>query len=104
MAEEPRVTVDVYADQVGINVGAFGCTLNFGVSLAVPPAGGVGAGQRVATVRMSLEHMKLMTFLLRRQLLQFERESGVRVPIPRDVLNQLRIGPEDWEGCWRDEG
>lgn len=98
----PESPVDVYADQVGINVGPFGCTLNFGASLALPPAGGGTPGQPVATVRMSLEHMKLMSFLLRRQLLQFERESGVHIEIPSDVLNQLRIGREDWQECWRD--
>ena len=96
----PESPVDVYADQVAINVGPFGCTLNFGASLAIPPAGGGVAGHPVATVRMSLEHLKLMTFLFRRQLLQYERDSGVRVPIPIDVLNQLRVGREDWQECW----
>ena len=93
--------VDVYSDQLGINLGPFGCSLNFAVSPAVPPAGG-GAipGQAVATVRMSLEHLKLMAFMLRRQLLQFEETSGVQIPVPQDVLNQLRIGREDWEQQW----
>lgn len=97
------VPVDVYADQFVVNVGPFGCAVNFGLSLAVPPPGGMPAGETVATVRMSLEHLKVMTFLLRRQLLQYEQESGVRVPIPRDLLNQLRIGPEDWQECWREQ-
>ena len=94
---------DVYADQVGINIGPFGCALNFALSAPMPPAGG-GAipGNAVATVRMSLEHLKLMTFLLRRQLLQFEQQSGVRVQVSQDVLNQLRIGREDWDGQWGD--
>jgi hypothetical protein len=48
-------------------------------------------------VRMSLEHLKLMTFMLRRQLMQFEQTSGVQVQVPQDVLNQLRIGREDWD-------
>ena len=92
---------DIYADGVGINVGPFGCAVNFALSPAVPPAGGGAApGQPVATVRMSLEHLKLMTFLLRRQLIQYERQSGVRIPISQEVLNQLRIGREDWEECW----
>jgi len=92
---------DVYADQLGINIGPFGCVLNFSISAPMPPPGG-GAipGSPVATVRMSLEHLKLMTFLLRRQLLQFEQTSGVRVPVAPDVLNQLRIGREDWDEQW----
>lgn len=98
-------SVDVYADQIGINIGPFGCALNFALSASVPPAGG-GAmpGHPVATVRMSLEHLKLMTFILRKQLLQFEETSGVRVPISQDVLNQLRIGREDWDEQWGGRG
>ena len=97
MPDEP---IDVYADQLGLNVGPFGCALNFGQSPSVPPPGGIAAGRAVATVRMSLEHLKTMTFLLRRQLLDYERGAGVRVAIPQDVLNQLRIGREDWDECW----
>ncbi len=93
-------TPDVYADQVGLHIGPFGCTLNFSASLALPPAGGGVAGEPVSTVRMSLEHLKLMAFLVRRQLIQYERQSGVQIPVPQDVLNQLRIGREDWEECW----
>jgi hypothetical protein len=93
--------VDVYADQLGINVGPFGCALNFSMSSPIPPAGGaIVPGQHVATVRMSLEHLKVMAFMLRRQLLQFEQGTGVRVEVPQEVLNQLRIGREDWDRHW----
>jgi hypothetical protein len=93
--------VDVYADQMAINVGPFGCAINFSLSPSVPPpGGGVMPGHHVATVRMSLEHMKLMAFMLQRQLLQYERGSGVLIPISQDVLNQLRIGREDWNAFW----
>lgn len=57
-------------------------------------------GQPVATVRMSLEHMKVMAFMLRRQLLQFEEGTGVQVQVPQEVLNQLRVGREDWDRHW----
>jgi hypothetical protein len=90
--------IDVYSDQVAIHLGPFGCALNFSVSPPMPAAGGAGVqGHVVATVRMSLEHLKLMTFMLRRQLMQFEQTSGVRVQVPQDILNQLRIGREDWD-------
>jgi hypothetical protein len=92
--------VDVYADQIALSIGPFGCALNFGVSLRMPPPGGGAAGNQVATVRMSLEHLKVMAFLLRRQLIQYEREQAIRIQVPMDVLNQLRIGREDWQECW----
>jgi hypothetical protein len=92
---------DVYTDQVGINIGPFGCALNFSISAPLPPPGGGAVpGHVVATVRMSLEHLKIMTFLLRRQLLHFEETSGVQVQVSQDILNQLRIGREDWEQQW----
>ena len=94
-------SVDVYADQIGINLGPFGCALNFSASSPIPPAGGgMIPGHPVATVRMSLEHLKLMTFMLRRQLLEFERGTGVHIQVPQDVLNKLRIGREDWDRHW----
>ena len=93
--------VDVYSDQLGLNTGPIGCALNFAASAALPPAGGgVVPGLHVATVRMSLEHAKTMAFILQRQLLQYERGSGVEFPIPQNVLNQLRVGREDWNAFW----
>jgi hypothetical protein len=97
MADAP---VDVYTDQVGLNIGPFGCTLNFSVSPQVQMPGGGVAGTPVATLRMSLEHLKLMVFMLRRQLVKYEQDNGVRIPIPREVLSTLRIGLEDWQECW----
>jgi len=94
-------SIDVFADQVGVNLGPFGCALNFAVSAALPtPGGGVSPGQPVATVRMSLEHLKVMVFLLRRQVKDFERGASIEIPVPQELLNQLRVGREDWNECW----
>jgi hypothetical protein len=51
MAEPPGTQVDVYADQMGMTLGPFGCAINFSRSLALPqPGGAIGAGHPV-TVR-----------------------------------------------------
>jgi hypothetical protein len=50
---------------------------------------------------MSLEHLKVMAFMLRQQILEYERRTGVQVQLPAEMLNQLRIGREDWEALWR---
>lgn len=93
--------IDAYADQVQLQMGPFGCVLNFSASSPLPVAPGVPPpAQHVASIRMSLEHLKVMAFILRRQMLEYERESRTRVAIPQEVLNALRIGPEDWDGCW----
>jgi hypothetical protein len=93
--------VDVYADQFQVNTGPFGCSLNFLLSGPTPPAPGTAPQvERLATVRTSLEHLKVMTFMLHRQVLHYEAETGTDIPIPTQVLNALRIGLEDWNLFW----
>lgn len=93
--------VDVYADQFQINFNPYGCVFNFLLSSSEPIAPGtVPQAHRVATVRMSLEHLKLMTFILRNQVVNYERQTGVQIQLPQEVLNAMRIGREDWDECW----
>ena len=93
--------IDVHSDQFQVTVGPYGCTLNFSLTSPTPPApGSAPQAERVASVRMSLEHLKVMTFILRRHLMEYERASGVSIPLPIQVLNSLQIGPEDWETFW----
>jgi hypothetical protein len=94
--------VDVYADQFQVHTGPYGCTLNFLLTGPTPPAPGspVQAG-RIATVRMSLEHLKVMTYMLRQQVLEYERRTATSVQLPPEMLNQLGIGREDWDGLWK---
>lgn len=93
---------DHYADQFQISVGPYGCTLSFLLSKPTPPTPGTPVqADRLSTVRMSLEHLKVMTFLVRRQLVQYERDTGIDVQLPGDLLNSLRIGREDWDEFWR---
>jgi hypothetical protein len=94
--------IDVYSDQFGLNVGAYGTALNFSVSGATPPAPGTAPHtERLATIRMSLEHLKVMAFVIRRQILQYEQQTGVNIQVPVEVLNSLRISREDWDTLWR---
>ena len=51
----------------------------------------------MATVRMSLEHAKVMAIILRKQLKQFEEQLGAEIPLPLQVYQQLGVSPkEDW--------
>ena len=49
---------------------------------------------------MSNEHLKTMVMLLRRQILQHEQNSGIKVDVPSQVLAQLGVAREDWDAFW----
>lgn len=97
--EEP---IDIFSDQFQVNLGPYGCTLNFLLTDPVPPApGSAPQARRLASVRMSAEHLKVMTFILRKQITLAETQTGVRTEIPVQVLNSLHISREDWDSFWR---
>lgn len=94
--------LDFYADGFQIMTTAYGVTLNLARSGAAPPRPGTTQqGELLATVRMSLEHLKLMTFVMHRQVHQHETENNVAVQVPAAVLNSMQIGPEDWQKFWQ---
>lgn len=94
--------VDIYSDQFQITIGPYGCLLNFSaLQPQPPPQGTMPQADRLATVRMSLEHLKVLAYLLRGQLLVYEQQAGIKVPLPSNVLNGLGIGREDWDAFWR---
>jgi len=98
MAEPP----DVYADQFQLNLGPLGCTLNFQASGANPVAPGVMPPiERVATIRLSLQHLKAMSFILHKQIVAYETQTQVNIGLPVDVLRAMQIRQEDWEAFWR---
>lgn len=93
---------DVYTDQFQVNIGPFGCSLNFSVSPPTPPApGALSQAERVATVRMSLEHIKAMTFIMHRQVLQYESQAHVSVQLPTAILTGMQVRQEDWQAFWQ---
>jgi hypothetical protein len=93
---------DVYADQFQLNLGPLGCTLNFQVSGANPVAPGSPPPiERVATIRLSLQHLKAMAFILHKQIVGYEAQAQLSTGLPVDVLRALQIRQEDWEAFWR---
>ena len=94
--------IDIYSDQFQVSIGPYGCTLNFMLTGPTPPApGSPPQAERLATVRTSLEHLKVLTFILRRQILEAESGMGVKFQLPMTLLNSLKISPEDWDGFWK---
>lgn len=93
---------DVYVDQLMIAIGPYGIALNFKKTSAKPVAPGTAQqGEDVGTIRMSLEHLKIMTFLIKRQVDEAQSQMGIDVQIPIRLMNDLRIAPEDWQKFWQ---
>ena len=96
-----REPFDLYADQFTITLTPFGANLSFGVREPHPSPSQTPTSEHLGTVRMSVEHLKTMTMVVRRQIMKVESQTGIKADVPRDVLNQLQIPPEDWEAFWR---
>ncbi|MPZ98299.1 MAG: hypothetical protein GEU80_03005 [Dehalococcoidia bacterium] len=88
---------DEYADSFQMSVNAYGVSLLFQRSPGVPSNPGQVIHEPLGVVRMSLEHAKVMSMIMRRQLKKFENESGFKVAIRREVLNNLQLSEEDWD-------
>ncbi|MBI2205526.1 MAG: hypothetical protein HYU41_16895 [Candidatus Rokubacteria bacterium] len=88
---------EVFADQLTLLVGPFGCTIVFAVSAA--PGSEPAHPKTVASVRVSLEHLKAMAFLLHKGIKDYEREN-VRVPFSDKTLSILATPRAEWEAFW----
>ena len=86
---------NLYSDGIQVGVSPFTVTLQFTVAPTAQP--GTQAPAPVVTIRMSPEHAKVMTIILRKQLKQFEQQLGQDIALPHQVYQQLGLSPkEDW--------
>ena len=92
--------IDVYSDQFTVTVGPYGASLSFAVSVPHPEPTAPKPPERVATIRMSVEHLKTMTMVIATHVRKMEAELGVSYDVPSQVLAQLGIGREDWDNFW----
>ena len=91
MDDEPVL----YSDGIQVGISPFTVTLSFTVAPQAQP--GTRPPIPVATIRMSLEHAKVMAIILRKQLRQFEQQLGQEIALPPPVYQQLGLSPrEDW--------
>ena len=87
---------DVYSDQFRINTTPYGATLAFAKSQPDTPAGQAPRSKDQVIVRMSLEHLKVMVMVLKKNLHGYEQRTGITVELPFDMLNQMGLSKEDW--------
>jgi hypothetical protein len=86
---------EFYVDQFRTNVNPYGAAITFGLASPHPTTGQAQVNDTVL-IRMSLEHLKVMAVILKKQLKAYEEQTQATVNIPRAVLNQLGLSPEDW--------
>ena len=85
---EPFGIPEFYTDSVNFATNLYGFTLEFGCMQAQdqPP-------RTVARVRMSPQHAKIMSLLLRKNVQEYERRIGTII-LPDDLYQQLGIQDE----------
>ena len=94
---EPEGPPDVYSDQFNMAVSPYGVALTFLLTPSSPTPIQAVTGDPQAVVRMSLEHAKVMSMVLRRSIKQYELETlGDHIRIPRGILGQLKLTEDDW--------
>ena len=92
MPEDPD---PLYTDGVQVGCAPFTVALTFTVSPS--PSRGNQAPTVVADLRMSPEHAKVMTIILRRQLKEYEQQLGREIVVHPQVWQSLGLSPsEDW--------
>jgi len=85
-----------YVDHFRMTSGAYGVSLTFGLSPAHPTPGRPTPANDLVTLRMSLEHAKVLAMVLKRNLRNHELQSGAQINLPPQLHGQLGIAPEDW--------
>lgn len=88
--------LDVYSDQFRINTTPYGATLAFAKTQPDAPAGQAPRSRDQVVVRMSLEHLKVMVMVLKKNLKGYEQRTGITVELPFDMLNSMGLSKEDW--------
>jgi len=93
--------IDVYSDQFMLTTTAFGANLSFYVNTPHPEQTKPIAPEKLATIRMSIEHLKVLTTIIVKQVKKMESDTGIKVAVDRRVINGLGISPDDWEDFWK---
>lgn len=93
---------DEYVDGFTLGAGPYGAALNFQRTSPKPIApGSQPKVEEIGSVRLSLEHLKVMAFMMKRQVDDIEKQLGIEIPLSFQLLNALKIAPDDWQSFWQ---
>ena len=82
---------EFFADFTGVQVGPYGAILDFGLRQPVGKEGTPPAPQ--VRVRMSVEHLWVVSKIVDRTLRQFVEAAGP-LPLPRQLLKEMELEGE----------
>lgn len=92
---------DVYSDQFLLTTTPFGANLSFSVNTPHPEQSKPVPAERIGTIRMSNEHLKVMAMIIVRQIKKMESETGVKIQIDKRVINGIGMAPNEWDEFWK---
>lgn len=93
---EQVVIPEYYVDNFLLTSGVYGVAITLGISPPHSSPGQVVPAKDLVILRMSLEHAKVMTMVLKRNLKNHERQTGAAINLPPQLHTQLGIAMEDW--------
>jgi hypothetical protein len=99
--DNKQETFDLYSDAFTVTITPFGANLTFSLREAHPSPSQNPKTQTLGTMRMSVEHLKVLIWICRKQIRQVEGQMGVSAEVPMSVLNQLGIPPDEWREFWK---
>lgn len=100
--QRPDKTPDVFASAFVVDSGPYGMTLSFYRPTARTHAKAPVSDELVGTVRMTLEHGLMMTYMLWEHLAKAQKAHG-RVAIPDVVMKASGVDPRAWGLFWHGE-
>jgi hypothetical protein len=99
MPDEKQIP-DYYSDSFQVVAGPYGVVLKFAKAMTEIPASGTLEREQVATIRMSWEHAKTMTFKMAELIKRIEEMSNVSYPLPVKVMTELNVPKKEWDSFW----
>ena len=101
---------DVFADVFMINSNPMGAVLDFFARTPYNSITANGEGeirgpiaQPVAHVRMTMEHAKMMCYVMWRHVVRQEDENKLRMEVPAEILKNNQIDEAQWRAFWYGE-
>jgi hypothetical protein len=100
MSKGEREVPDLFVDRFIVESNPFGALIALMRTDPGTEEGPSGTKERLAHVRMTMEHLKAFTFMLWRHVVTSETGFGVRFEMPTAMLEEAGITESSWNAFW----